>query len=75
MTIFLLFCFKVTDEEFDSLHERIIVKFSYIDKRVLRIVTHCDFSAKQMDHVFKKIQYVTNDLERLVREIKKSEWK
>ena len=49
------------NDEFEALNERISVKFGYIDKYNLRVLTHCDVNENDVDLVLKKLDYVCKE--------------
>ncbi len=50
---------EITDAEKSALGENIIVKLGYVDKRVLRVITHCDVNQDDLKLALKKLEYVT----------------
>jgi hypothetical protein len=61
----LFFFFEVNDAEVESLNERIIVKVGEIDKKTVRLLTHLDVSADEIEKTLLKIAYVANEYEKV----------
>jgi len=55
----------VNDAEVESLNERIIVKVGEIDKKTVRLLTHLDVSADEIEKALLKIAYVANEYEKV----------